>query len=126
MCLRVFFVFFWQAAGNVTDEFVPTQMRPSGVSDLSKLTAARPATATHTATAASRRAQIADLFNGVFARTLSLCLENLENYLFGCHDTVALLLMIRTTAAHRAVMRARIQLLMPPARVVRRCKVFGG
>lgn len=48
-----------------------------------------------------------DLFNRIFARTLSLCLEQLENYLFSCHDAIGLLLMIRLTHSHRMVMERR-------------------
>lgn len=38
-----------------------------------------------------------DTFNKIFGRTLSLILENLENYLLSCYDAVGLLLMIRIT-----------------------------
>lgn len=48
-----------------------------------------------------------DLFLRVFAKTLSSCLENLENYLFTCYDAVGLLLMIRLTYAQRLVMEKR-------------------
>lgn len=48
-----------------------------------------------------------DLFMRVFAKTLSLCLENLENYLFTCYDALGLLLMIRVTYAQRLVMEKR-------------------
>jgi hypothetical protein len=48
-----------------------------------------------------------DLFNQIFARTLSLCLENLENYLFSCYDALGLLLMIRVTHAHQLIMERR-------------------
>lgn len=48
-----------------------------------------------------------DLFLRVFAKTLSVCLENLENYLFTCYDAVALLLMVRLTHAQRLVMEKR-------------------
>jgi vacuolar protein sorting-associated protein 52 len=48
-----------------------------------------------------------DLFLRVFAKTLSLCLENLENYLFTCYDAVGLLLMIRLTHSQRLVMEKR-------------------
>ncbi|TDH67602.1 hypothetical protein CCR75_000086 [Bremia lactucae] len=48
-----------------------------------------------------------DLFMRVFAKTLSLCLENLENYLFTCYDAIGLLLMIRITYAQRLVMEKR-------------------
>nr|CCA25640.1 vacuolar protein sortingassociated protein putative [Albugo laibachii Nc14] len=48
-----------------------------------------------------------DLFLRIFAKTISLCLENLENYLFTCYDAIGLLLMIRLTHAHRLVMERR-------------------
>lgn len=48
-----------------------------------------------------------DLFVQIFAKTLSLCLENLENFLFTCHDAIGLLLMIRITHAQRYVMQKR-------------------
>lgn len=48
-----------------------------------------------------------DLFLRVFAKTLSSCLENLENYLFTCYDAVGLLLMVRLTYAQRLVMEKR-------------------
>ncbi|TMW62995.1 hypothetical protein Poli38472_005613 [Pythium oligandrum] len=48
-----------------------------------------------------------ELFLRVFAKTLSLCLENLENYLFTCYDAIGLLLMIRLTHAQRLVMEKR-------------------
>lgn len=38
-----------------------------------------------------------DTFNQIFAKTLSLCLENLENYLFQCFDAIGLLLMIKVS-----------------------------
>lgn len=48
-----------------------------------------------------------DLFNQIFAKTLSLCLEHVENYLYSCNDPIALLLMIRTTQSHRLQMERR-------------------
>ncbi|KAI9913745.1 hypothetical protein PsorP6_005117 [Peronosclerospora sorghi] len=48
-----------------------------------------------------------DLFMRVFAKTLSLCLENMENYLFTCYDAIGLLLMIRLTYTQRLVMEKR-------------------
>lgn len=48
-----------------------------------------------------------DLFMRVFAKTLSLCLENIENYLFTCYDAIGLLIMIRLTYAQRMVMEKR-------------------
>lgn len=47
------------------------------------------------------------VFLQVFAKTLSLCLEQLENYLFNCFDGVALLLMINVTHGHRHLMQKR-------------------
>jgi len=52
-------------------------------------------------------ARPSEMFNVVFARTLSLCLESVENHLFGCHDAVGLLLMLRLTQAYRSLMRGR-------------------
>jgi len=46
-------------------------------------------------------------FHKVLARTLSLVLEQVENYLFGCYDCLGLLLMIKLTHANRRIMRAR-------------------
>jgi len=43
-------------------------------------------------------------FDQIFARTLSLLLEQLENYLFNCYDCLALLLMIKVTHASRRIM----------------------
>ncbi|CCI49287.1 unnamed protein product [Albugo candida] len=48
-----------------------------------------------------------DLFLRIFAKAISLCLENLENYLFTCYDAIGLLLMIRLTHVHRRVMERR-------------------
>ncbi len=48
-----------------------------------------------------------DAFQPLFQGTLSLLLEQLENYLFGCHDALALLLMIKVTHAHRRMLKAR-------------------
>ncbi|CAM9642682.1 unnamed protein product [Phaeothamnion confervicola] len=53
------------------------------------------------------KGQAQETFNHIFARTFSLCLENLENYLFTCHDAIGLLLMIKLTHAHRLVMQRR-------------------
>jgi len=49
----------------------------------------------------------ADAFKGIFARTLSLILEQLENYLFNCYDCLGLLLMIKQTHANKRIMRER-------------------
>ena len=48
-----------------------------------------------------------DTFNRIFGRTLSLVLENLENYLMTCHDSIGLLLMIKVAHAQRLVMQRR-------------------
>lgn len=47
------------------------------------------------------------VFNRIFARTISLCLENLENYLLNCFDLCSALLLIRLTAEHRVTMMRR-------------------
>lgn len=47
------------------------------------------------------------VFLQVFARTLSQCLENVENHLFNCFDGTALLLMIHVTHDHRLLMQSR-------------------
>lgn len=49
----------------------------------------------------------ADAFKGIFGRTLSLILEQLENYLFNCYDCLGLLLMIKQTHANKRIMRER-------------------
>jgi len=48
-----------------------------------------------------------DTFNQIFSRTISLILENLENYLFGCFDALGLLLMIKLVHAMRLSMQRR-------------------
>jgi len=48
-----------------------------------------------------------DAFSPLFQGTLSLLLEQLENYLFGCHDGLALLLMIKVTHSQRRMLKAR-------------------
>ena len=48
-----------------------------------------------------------DCFNPLFGGTLSLLLEQLENYLFGCHDALCLLLMIKVTHYYRRLARSR-------------------
>ncbi|CAM9679004.1 unnamed protein product [Ectocarpus sp. 12 AP-2014] len=53
------------------------------------------------------KGQSHDTFNRIFARTLSLCIENLESYLSGCCDCIGLLLMIKITHAHSMVMQRR-------------------
>ena len=52
-------------------------------------------------------AKTRDLFNQIFAKTLSLCLEHLENELFNCYDVITILLMIKTTQAHQFIMERR-------------------
>jgi len=48
-----------------------------------------------------------DAFEPLFNSTLSLLLEQLENYLFSCHDALALLLMIKVTHSHRRLLKSR-------------------
>jgi vacuolar protein sorting-associated protein 52 len=48
-----------------------------------------------------------DAFSPLFHSTLGLLLEQLENYLFGCHDAISLLLMIKITHAHRRILHSR-------------------
>lgn len=48
-----------------------------------------------------------DAFQQLFSATLGLLLEQLENYLFGCHDALALLLMIKITHVQGRVLQAR-------------------
>eukprot|EP00733_Pompholyxophrys_punicea_P000046 Pompholyxophrys_punicea_v1_NODE_6_length_8794_cov_7.233894.p1 type:complete len:864 gc:universal NODE_6_length_8794_cov_7.233894:8122-5531(-) len=48
-----------------------------------------------------------DAFGPLFHGTLSLLLEQLENYLFGCYDALCLLLMIKVTHFHRRVAHHR-------------------
>jgi len=48
-----------------------------------------------------------DTFNKIFGRTLSLILENLENYLLNCYDAVGILLMIKINQSLRMVMQRR-------------------
>eukprot|EP01038_Epipyxis_sp_PR26KG_P011064 gene11064-14850_t len=48
-----------------------------------------------------------DTFNRIFGRTLSMILENLENYLLNCYDAVGLLIMIRMSHLMRLVMQRR-------------------
>ena len=46
-------------------------------------------------------------FNRIFSKTLSLCLEKLENFLYKCEDVVALLLMTQVVNNHKAILQAR-------------------
>jgi hypothetical protein len=48
-----------------------------------------------------------DAFGPLFNATLGLLLEQLENYLFACHDALALLLMIKVAHAHKRLLHAR-------------------
>eukprot|EP00977_Amphora_coffeiformis_P005136 scaffold1086_cov121-Amphora_coffeaeformis.AAC.2 len=48
-----------------------------------------------------------DCFTPLFGGTLSLLLEQLENYLFGCYDALCLLLMIKVTHFYRRLARSR-------------------
>jgi vacuolar protein sorting-associated protein 52 len=48
-----------------------------------------------------------DAFQPLFSATLGLLLEQTENYLFGCHDALALLLMIKVTHANRRILHGR-------------------
>eukprot|EP00548_Thalassiothrix_antarctica_P001824 CAMPEP_0194141988 /NCGR_PEP_ID=MMETSP0152-20130528/11320_1 /TAXON_ID=1049557 /ORGANISM="Thalassiothrix antarctica, Strain L6-D1" /LENGTH=742 /DNA_ID=CAMNT_0038840783 /DNA_START=87 /DNA_END=2312 /DNA_ORIENTATION=+ len=48
-----------------------------------------------------------DAFQQLFSATLGLLLEQLENYLFGCHDALALLLMIKIAHVHGRILKAR-------------------
>ncbi|CAB9507321.1 protein sorting-associated protein 52 homolog [Seminavis robusta] len=48
-----------------------------------------------------------DAFGPLFSGTLSDLQEQLENYLFGCHDALALLLMIKVVHQYRRVAKQR-------------------
>lgn len=48
-----------------------------------------------------------DCFTPLFGGTVSLLLEQLENYLFGCYDALCLLLMIKVTHFYRRLARSR-------------------
>ena len=48
-----------------------------------------------------------DAFGPLFTSTLSDIQEQLENYLFGCHDALALLLMIKVVHQYRRLARQR-------------------
>lgn len=48
-----------------------------------------------------------DCFHAIFGKTLSLVLEQLENYLFNCHDTIAILLMIKLTHSYKRTIKVR-------------------
>lgn len=49
----------------------------------------------------------ADAFTAILSRSLSLVLEQTENYLFNCHDAIGILLMIKLTHANRRIMQSR-------------------
>lgn len=56
-----------------------------------------------------------DCWHTIFGKTLSLVLEQLENYLFNCHDAIAILLMIKLTHYYKRVVKARrINRVMEP------------
>lgn len=48
-----------------------------------------------------------DCFTAIFGKTLSLVLEQLENYLFNCHDAIAILLMIKLTHSYKRTVKVR-------------------
>jgi hypothetical protein len=48
-----------------------------------------------------------DCFHAIFGKTLSLVLEQLENYLFNCHDAIAILLMIKLTHSYKRTVKVR-------------------
>eukprot|EP00753_Platysulcus_tardus_P019193 PLAT7068.2.p1 GENE.PLAT7068.2~~PLAT7068.2.p1 ORF type:complete len:697 (-),score=327.43 PLAT7068.2:62-2080(-) len=45
-----------------------------------------------------------ELFVSVFAKAMSIVLENVENYLFDAEDAIALLMMLRITHSHKSYM----------------------
>ncbi|OQR87003.1 vacuolar protein sorting-associated protein [Achlya hypogyna] len=51
--------------------------------------------------------RVREYFLRIFAKTLSLCLEQLENYLCTSYDSIGLLLMIRLTTDHKNLMAKR-------------------
>ena len=56
-----------------------------------------------------------DYWQSIFGKTLSLILEQLENYLFNCHDAIAILLMIKLTHYYKRVVKLRrIDKVMEP------------
>ncbi len=56
-----------------------------------------------------------DYWHSIFGKTLSLVLEQLENYLFHCHDAIAILLMIKLTHYFKRVVKSRrIDKVMEP------------
>lgn len=56
-----------------------------------------------------------DCWHSIFGKTLSLVLEQLENYLFNCHDAIAILLMIKLTHYYKRLVKVRrIDKVMEP------------
>ena len=56
-----------------------------------------------------------DHWHAIFDTTVSLVLEQLENYLFNCHDAIAILLMIKLTHYYKRIVKARrIDKVMEP------------
>jgi len=56
-----------------------------------------------------------DYWHSIFGKTLSLVLEQLEIYLFNCHDVIAILLMIKLTHYYKRMVKARhIEKVMEP------------
>ena len=56
-----------------------------------------------------------DCWEAIFGKTLSLVLEQLENYMFNCHDAIAILLMIKLTHSFKRTVKARrIDKVMEP------------
>ncbi|RHY51290.1 hypothetical protein DYB34_003639 [Aphanomyces astaci] len=55
----------------------------------------------------SNPVRVRELFLRIFAKTLSLGLEQLENYLCTCYDAIGLLLMVRLTLQHQQVLQQR-------------------
>ncbi len=56
-----------------------------------------------------------DYWHSIFGKTLSLVLEQLENYLSNCHDAIAILLMIKLAHIYkRMVKERRIENVMEP------------
>jgi vacuolar protein sorting-associated protein 52 len=48
-----------------------------------------------------------DSFGKIFGKTISMILENLENFLLNCYDSVGLLLMIKSSYAQHLIMQRR-------------------
>ena len=58
-------------------------------------------------TSTSGRGRGDETFNLLFGSTITLLLEQIENYLFTCYDTICLLLMIHITHSIRSMARQR-------------------